>query len=306
MRSKPESGRLRRLAEKGLALLESCRLCPRACGKNRLEDERGRCLTGRLARVASFGPHFGEEAPLVGYGGSGTVFFSGCNLNCTFCQNSDISQGPGGRETGARDLAGIFLQVQEMGCHNLNLVTPTHVLPQILEALSLAVPEGLRVPIVWNCGGYESSEALALLDGVVDIYMPDLKFMDEEPSRAFLDAPDYPEAAQAAIKEMHRQVGDLVIDDQGLAVRGLLVRHLVMPDGLAGSDKAIRFLKEEISGNTYLNIMDQYRPCHRAIDDPRIGRRPERRLWIEACETARKQGLRLDGDGPKYASSGTG
>jgi putative pyruvate formate lyase activating enzyme len=230
----------------------------------------------------------------VGFQGSGTVFFCGCNLGCVFCQNADISQGPGGREVNAHELADIFIKIQDMGCANLNLVTPTHVLAQVLEALEIAVREGLALPLVWNCGGYESVAALSLLDGVVHIYMPDLKFMDEKPARDFCNAPDYHARAKQAIKEMHRQVGDLVLDETGLAVTGLLVRHLIMPGGLAGSERAIAFLAADISKNTYVNIMNQYRPCHLAYGDPQIGRPPQADLWLKAREMAIKTGLRLD------------
>jgi len=261
---------------------------------DRLADERGECRTGRYARIASVGPHFGEEAPLVGRHGSGTVFFCGCNLNCAFCQNADISQGPGGHPVDAAELAGVFLRVQELGCHNLNLVTPTHVTPQILEALELAVPQGLRLPIVYNCGGYEAQSTLALLDGVVDVYMPDLKFTDPGPARRLCRTPDYPERASAALTEMFRQVGDLVVDDDGLAVRGLLVRHLVMPDGLAGTEAAARLLAS-LSTDTYVNVMDQYRPCHRAHRHPDLGRRITHAEHQQAEELMRAAGLhRLD------------
>ncbi len=288
------SGLIGERIDKAVRQLASCRLCPRECGVNRLDGEMGECRTGRLARIASLGPHFGEEAPLVGFQGSGTVFFCGCNLGCVFCQNADISQGPGGREVNAQELADIFIKIQAMGCANLNLVTPTHVLAQVLQALEIAVREGLALPLVWNCSGYESVEALSLLDGVVHIYLPDLKFMDEKPARNFCHAPDYPARAKQAIKEMHRQVGDLVLDETGLAVTGLLVRHLIMPGGLAGSESAIAFLADDISKNTYVNIMNQYRPCHLACGDPQIGRAPQADLWLKARETAKKAGLRLD------------
>jgi putative pyruvate formate lyase activating enzyme len=222
------------------------------------------------------------------------VFFCGCNLGCVFCQNADISQGPKGRKVDANELADIFISIQDMGCANLNLVTPTHVLTQILEALEIAANEGLNLPLVWNCGGYESVEALSLLDGVVHIYMPDLKFMDPKPAQDYCHAPDYPERAKAAIGEMYRQVGDLVFDEKGLAVTGLLVRHLIMPGGLAGSEKAIAFLADDISKNTYLNIMDQYRPCHLAHGDAQIGRPPQPDLWFKARKIALQADLRLD------------
>jgi len=291
------SGGLRKRADEALEILRECSLCPRSCGADRTQDEEGVCSTGRLARVASKGPHFGEESVLVGSRGSGTVFFSGCNLNCVFCQNHDISQGPGGRKVEAAGLASMFMDVQNAGCHNLNLVTPTHVMPQILEALDLAAAQGLEIPVVWNSGGYESVKALKLLDGVVDIYMPDFKFTDKEPAARFCDAPDYAQHAKAALKEMHRQVGDLEVDENGIALKGLLVRHLVMPDGFAGSMEAIRFLSQEISPDTFINIMDQYRPCFEARSHQDINRYPEDRLIIEAKEAARLAGLRLDGEG---------
>ncbi|MBI5482188.1 MAG: radical SAM protein [Deltaproteobacteria bacterium] len=313
-------GVLQRRAAEAVARLSACDLCPRRCGVDRTAGSAGpegalgragpagvlgragpagvlgKCRTDRRARLCSFGPHFGEEDPLVGRHGSGTVFFAGCNLNCTFCQNCDISQGRGvGREVTAEQLAAVFIAVQGDGCHNLNLVTPTHVLAQILEALALACARGFALPVLWNCGGYESPEALALLDGIVDIYMPDLKFSDAAPARDFCDAPDYPEVARAAIGAMHRQVGDLVIDDAGLARRGLLVRHLVMPGGLAGTAVAMRFLAG-LSPRTYVNVMGQYRPEHRAGGHPVIGRRPTAAEMADAFAAARVAGLaRLDG-----------
>jgi putative pyruvate formate lyase activating enzyme len=262
---------------------------------DRLSNEQGDCATGRMARVSSVGPHFGEESPLVGRNGSGTVFFCGCNLNCDFCQNCEISQMPGGRETGAAELAEVFLHIQELGCHNLNTVTPTHVTPQILEALDLAAGQGLRLPLVYNCGGYESVDTLRLLDGVADIYMPDLKFTDTDPAKRFCDAPDYPEVARQAISEMHRQVGDLQMDENGVATRGLLVRHLVMPEHLQGSVEAARFLAG-LSPDTYVNVMAQYRPCHRADRHPQLCRSINQDEHQQAIQAMRDAGLsRLDG-----------
>jgi len=297
------AGLLARRAAEALAHLPACDLCPRRCGHDRTagvtragaDGARSTCRTGRWARLCSFGPHFGEEDPLVGRHGSGTVFFAGCNLNCTFCQNCDISQGPGvGREVSAAQLAAVFLAVEEDSCHNLNLVTPTHVLAQILEALQLACARGFALPVLWNCGGFESLEALRLLDGIVDIYMPDLKFADGAPATEFCGAPDYPEVARAAIAEMHRQVGELVLDETGLARRGLLVRHLVMPGGLAGTPAAMKFLAG-LSPRTYVNIMGQYRPEHRAAGHPVIGRHPSAVEMAEAYAAARAAGLtRLD------------
>lgn len=289
------AAQMRERAEGAAAHLAACDLCPRCCGADRPAGELGFCGIGRHALVASYGPHFGEERPLVGRGGSGTVFFSGCNLLCVFCQNDDISHSRQGREVNAEQLAGIFLAVAAAGCHNLNLVTPTHVVPQIIEALSLALAEGFELPIVYNTGGYDSPGTLRLLDGVVDIYMPDYKFSDPEPAARYLGAADYPQIVRAALKEMHRQVGDLVIDDRGVAVRGLLVRHLVMPFGRAGSEAALRFLAKEISLLTYINIMGQYHPCCRARQYDELARRPFPEELAEACAAARRVGLtRLD------------
>lgn len=242
-------------------MLGECRMCPRECGVNRLQDERGVCGVGRRAVVASYNPHFGEESPLVGQGGSGTIFFAGCNLGCRFCQNYDISHDAEAGVMAAPDeLAGVMLELQRQGCHNINLVTPSHVVAQILEALPVAVEHGLNVPLVYNTSSYDSLETVKLLDGLVDIYMPDVKMWGPSHAARFLGARDYPERARIAVREMHRQVGDLQMDNQGIAMRGLLVRHLVMPDGIAGTAKWMEFLAE-LSTDTYVNIMDQYRPC---------------------------------------------
>jgi putative pyruvate formate lyase activating enzyme len=224
----------------------------------------GFCRTGRAAKVASFTPHFGEESPLVGDCGSGTIFFSRCNLLCLFCQNFEISHEGAGEEVSDEQLAAMMMALQAHGCHNINFVTPSHVVPQILSALEIAVPQGLRIPIVFNSGGYDSPGTLKLLDGVVDIYMPDFKFWDPGVADRTCRAPDYPEVARAALREMHRQVGDLVLDERGLARRGLLVRHLVLPRGMADTRRVMRFIAQEISRDTYVNVMSQYRPCGRA------------------------------------------
>ena len=292
-------GELALRARKALDLSSPCRCCPRQCRVDRLRGEVGLCLMGRRARVASYGPHFGEEAPLVGAQGSGAVFFSGCNLRCAFCQNHDISHFPAGQEVTPRDLAGIMVQLQESGCHNINIVTPSHVLPQILEALLLAADMGLNVPLVYNSSGYDSLEALTLLRGVVDIYMPDVKFWDKEVSSRLCSAGDYPERTREAVREMHSQVGDLALDRQGVARQGLLVRHLVLPRGLAGTREWMRFLAKEISPGAYINLMDQYRPCGRVAADPDLMPELSRPLtadeFHQALEMAREQGLtRLD------------
>ncbi|MGE5247231.1 MAG: radical SAM protein [Verrucomicrobiota bacterium] len=277
--------------------LRACDICPRRCGVDRLRGERGVCGTGARAVVASYGPHFGEEAPLVGHAGSGTVFFSGCPLRCAICQNYDISHRIDGEDADVDRLAGIFLSIARMGCHNLNLVTPTHVTPQIVEALERASAHGFSLPVVYNCGGYERLETLRELEGVVDIYMPDLKFLSATSAALFCDAPDYPAVAREALREMARQVGPLVLDSRQLAVRGLLVRHLVMPGDASTTRDVIDFLAEEIGRDTYLNLMDQYRPCGNAGDFPGISRRISRTEWQDARAYAISRGLtRLDGE----------
>jgi len=247
------------------------------------------------AVVSSHGPHFGEERPLSGRHGSGTIFFTHCNLGCVFCQNYEISHLGMGEPVTPKKLAEIMIELEETGCHNLNLVTPTHVVPQILEALSLAVEMGFSLPLVYNCGGYESLDTLKLLDGIVDIYMPDFKFWDEKTSERLASAPDYPQVAREAIREMYRQVGDLTTNGEEIAKQGLLVRHLVLPSGLAGTGRVAGFLTREISSNTYVNVMDQYRPCYRADRYPDIARPLREKEFADAVEKAVNAGLcRLD------------
>ena len=274
------------------AILKSCRLCPRHCEVDRTADETGYCRTGKRSVVSSYSPHFGEENPLVGIHGSGTLFFTHCNLLCLFCQNYEISHRGEGREVAPDRLARMMLDLQETGCHNINFVSPSHVVAQIVEALPLAIAEGLRVPLIYNTGGYDAVETLKLLDGVFDIYMPDLKFMDGEVAEKFCRAGDYPEKAKAAIREMHRQVGDLMLNSQGIAERGLLVRHLVLPGELAGTREAMRFLAREISRNTYVNIMAQYRPCGQALEHPPLNRRITAAEYEEALRMAHEEGIR--------------
>ena len=252
----------------------------------------GYCGIGASAVVSSVGPHFGEEPPLVGRGGSGTIFLAGCSLLCIFCQNYDISHGRHGTPRTPADIAQMMLLLERRGCHNVNFVTPTHVMPRLLEAIMIARDGGLSVPVVWNCGGYESLEALRLLEGYVEIYMPDAKFGDAETARRLANAPDYPERMRAALKEMHRQVGDLVVE-RGVAKRGLLVRHLVMPGGGAETRAILDFLAEELSANSYVNVMGQYRPEFRARGDPVIGRCPTHEEIASARDHVRKRGLRL-------------
>jgi putative pyruvate formate lyase activating enzyme len=277
-------------------ILKSCALCPHGCKVDRTSGKTGICKTGDKPHVNSWGPHFGEESPLVGRFGSGTIFFSQCNLRCLFCQNWRISHLGEGDVITVERLAKIMMEVQGMGCHNINLVTPTHQMPMILHAMSIATEMGLNIPIVYNCGGYETLNALELLDGVVDIYMPDFKYSDSEMSFRYSKAKDYPQTAKAAIKEMHRQVGDLILDERGIAVKGLLVRHLVLHEGIAGTREAVRFIAEEISKNTYINIMDQYHPCYKAFEHPPLDRRITNMEYSGAIKMAIDAGLkRIDG-----------
>jgi putative pyruvate formate lyase activating enzyme len=285
-----ERGALRERVQTALARLQACTLCPLVCRANRLEGADGTCHVGRDALVSSLGPHFGEEEVLRGSRGSGTIFFAGCNLRCVYCQNYEISQLVLGTPTPPHDLARMFVRIQQLGCHNLNLVTPSHVIAQILEALELAIPQGFRLPLVYNTSGYDSVSALKLLDGVVDIYMPDLKYSDSGVAQRYSGVPHYWEVARKAFKEMHRQVGDLVIA-QGLAQRGVLIRHLVIPNRLAGSEQVLRFIAEEISRDSWVNLMDQYYPAHRAHAYPQLSRRITIAEYEEALDYAQRVGL---------------
>lgn len=277
-------------------MLESCRVCPRSCGVNRLAGEKGQCGIARQVLVSSYGPHFGEETPLVGRHGSGTIFFTRCNLNCVFCQNYTISQLGEGSPVSAAGLAHMMLSLQERGCHNINLVSPSHVVPHILEALVVAADGGLHLPLVYNSGGYDSLETIQLLDGIIDIYMPDMKYSDAAVAGELSGITDYPAVNRAAVREMHRQVGDLHVDEAGIARSGLLVRHLVLPGGLAGTRETAGFLAREISPDTYLNVMDQYRPYYRASEWPQLSRPPSRDEFDAAVEMAKSVGLsRLNG-----------
>lgn len=290
-----DNGELHRRVADAVASLACCRLCPRTCQANRLHDQLGTCHIGRYARVASYGPHHGEEDCLRGWGGSGTIFFAGCNLLCAFCQNWETSHECEGEIAAPEQLADMMLQLQAHGCHNINWVTPTHVVPQALEALAIAAERGLRLPIVYNTSGYDSVETLWLLDGVVDIYMPDFKFWDPETSERFLHARDYPEVARRALREMHRQVGILQLDAGGLARRGVLVRHLVMPNNLAGTRPIAEWLAHELSPETYINIMAQYRPAGEACCHADIARSITPAESRRADQAARTAGLqRLD------------
>lgn len=289
-------GQLKLRAEEAYRHLENCDLCARYCHVNRKQGIKGAvCRTGEKAIVHSFGPHHGEEDPLRGSRGSGTIFFSWCNLRCVFCQNWEISHKGIGAEASPEQLAEMMLELQAQGCHNINVVTPSHVVAQIIAAVAIAAGKGLRLPLVYNTGGYDSLEALKLLDGIIDIYMPDMKYGDSKLARKYSKIRDYTETNYYAIKEMHRQVGDLVIDESGIAQRGLLVRHLVLPNNIAGTRQVLQFLASEISDNTYINIMDQYRPCYRAHDYPAIDRPITREEYQKAIEESSDAGLhRLD------------
>ena len=288
-------GELKRRADEAFRRMEACTVCPHRCGVNRLRGQTGKCRTGLRARVCSFHPHFGEESPLVGRGGSGTIFFSWCNLHCHFCQNYEISQLGEGVEVEPESLARMMLELQAMGCHNINFVSPSHVVPQMLMGVYIAASRGLDLPLVYNTGGYDALDTLELLDGVCDVYMPDMKYADPDVAREHSEAEDYPSVNFAAVKEMHRQVGDLVLDKHGVAVQGLLVRHLVLPNGLAGTGEVVRFLADAISKDTYINVMDQYRPCYRAANIPTLNRRITVAEHAEAVRLAEEAGLhRLD------------
>ena len=290
------SGELAQRVKRAYQHLEDCDLCARYCHMNRRQTIKGAvCRTGERAIVNSFGPHHGEENPLRGWRGSGTIFFSWCSLRCVFCQNWEISQKGMGKEVEPAQLAEMMLQLQDQGCHNINLVTPSHVVAQIIAAVEIAARQGLNLPLVYNSGGYDSPEALALLDGIIDIYMPDMKYGDSKLARQYSKVRNYVEVNFAAVKEMHRQVGDLQLDANGIALRGLLVRHLVLPANIAGTDKVLAFLAQKISTHTYLNLMDQYYPCYRADDYPLLARPITQAEYDQALQLAQHYGLqRLD------------
>ncbi len=290
------SGELKKRVELAQIHMKNCDLCPRYCHVDRYQGSQGAiCRTGELAVVHSFTPHHGEEQPLSGWTGSGTVFFSHCNLRCLFCQNWDISHKGMGVETSTEKLAGMMLSLQQLGCHNINFVSPSHVVAQIIEAVLLAAEGGLRLPLVFNTGGYDSIEALGLLDGIIDIYMPDMKYADADIAHRYSRIKEYPTINQRAVKEMHRQVGDLILDEQGIAKRGLLIRHLVLPNRLAGANELMAFIAQELSKDTYINIMAQYHPCYRADDHPPLDRPINQHEYLQAVEIAHRHGLhRLD------------
>lgn len=286
------SGELRDRSIEALRRLADCDLCANRCRVNRIADpERARCRTGEQAVVCSVGPHHGEERPISGHRGSGTIFFSWCNLGCVFCQNWQISHRGEGLEMDCETLADRMLSLQAAGCHNINFVSPSHVIPQILAALAIAAEQGLKLPLVYNSGGYDSAAGLALMDGVIDIYMPDMKFADSRLAAPYLGVGDYAEVNRAAVLEMHRQVGDLALDATKVARRGLLVRHLVLPEDLAGTEQTLIFIAEQVSRDTYVNLMDQYRPCFQAHRFPGLDRRPSRSEFHRARAIAKRLGL---------------
>ncbi|MCL0048748.1 radical SAM protein [Dehalococcoidia bacterium] len=278
-------------------ILECCVLCPRECRKNRLKGEEGYCRSGEEIVVSAIHPHFGEEEPLVGRGrpwgvrGSGTIFLTGCNLGCVYCQNYDISHLGHGSRVSVEELSRGMMHLQDMGCHNINLVTPTHFVPQLVKSIRIAIERGLRLPIVYNCGGYEDASTIRLLEGIIDIYMPDMKYSDPQNARRYSNAADYFIRCREAVREMHRQVGDLQLDSRGIAQRGLLIRHLILPNGLAGSREILRFIAEEISKDSYVNIMFQYRPIFKAGEYEELNRRPTLDEYREAVAMAQDFGL---------------
>jgi len=287
-----DQGELARRIEQAYSIFNQCELCPRQCGANRLEGEQGFCQAGAMLKVHSSQPHFGEEISLVGQKGSGTVFFSSCNLRCVFCQNWPIAHKGYGKTVQDADLADMMLHLQKIGCHNINLVTPTHVMPNILNATRIAFKKGLRLPLVYNTSGYERPEILQLLDGIVDLYLPDMKFMDADKAEKYLgQAADYPEVSQQAVMEMHRQVGLHRVNSDGVAVRGLMIRHLVMPNRAAGTEKFVRWVAGNLPASTYVNIMHQYYPDHEAFDYPEIWRRINVNEYLEAMRWADQYGL---------------
>jgi len=295
-----ETGELEKRINVLYKILENCTLCPRECRKDRLKGEKGFCRMGKELVISAVHPHFGEEPELVGNrvfclvtgkGGSGTIFLAGCNLLCVFCQNWEISHLCQGEKMEPEELAKRMIYLQEKGCYNINFVTPTHFIPQIVASVKEACKMGLKLPLVYNCGGYEKVETLRLLEGIFDIYMPDIKYSDPEVARKYSNAEDYFEVAKKALKEMHRQVGDLKVNEEGVAFRGLIVRHLVLPNGLAGSKKVLEFIAKDISKDTYVNIMDQYRPEYKAFEFEELSRHPTFSEYMEVINMAKRLGL---------------
>ena len=287
-----KEGKLAQRIKQAYAVFENCQLCPRKCGVNRQKGEKGFCRAPVKPVIFSYHPHFGEEMSLVGGKGSGTIFFSNCNLRCVFCQNWPIAHEGRGKEVQDEDLADMMLHLQKIGCHNINLVTPTHVMPNILNATQIALKKGLRLPLMYNTSGYERIEILKILDGIVDIYKPDMKYMDADKAAKYsAGASDYPEVTKRAILEMHRQVGVLKLDKQGIAIRGVIIRHLVMPNRVAGTEKFLKWVAEALPKSTYVNIMAQYRVEYKAYDYPEIARGITAQEFLEAMDSAEKYGL---------------
>jgi putative pyruvate formate lyase activating enzyme len=285
------NGKLEKLIEQTFKLLEYCEICSRRCKVNRLKGQLGFCKTGLKPKVCSFMPHHGEEPPISGERGSGTIFFSHCNMACAYCQNYEFSQKGEGREVDFADLAGFMLELQQLGCHNINLVTPTHVMPQILKALHIAISKGLNLPLVYNTGGYELAQMIRLLDGIIDIYLPDMRYADTDMSIKYSNAPDYPKYNQAAVKEMHRQVGVADIDEKGIIKKGVIIRHLVLPNNIAGTAKTMKFIAQELSKDTYISLMSQYTPYYKAHEFKDISRRITFEEYEEAENFMHKYGL---------------
>jgi putative pyruvate formate lyase activating enzyme len=283
---------LKKRIERLFKILESCEICPRKCHVNRLKGEKGYCQLGYLPMVSAYHPHFGEETPLVGKYGSGTIFMTSCNLSCVYCQNYEISQLRIGEEVSFERLAEMMIELQNLGCHNINLVTPTPQVPAILKSLEIAIEKGLKIPLVYNTSSYDSLEVLKLLDGIIDIYLPDARYSDDKVALKYSNAPNYFEIMKAVIKEMHRQVGDLIVNEEGIAIRGLIIRHLVLPNKLAGSEKIFEFIAKEVSKNTFINIMDQYWPAYKAHQYPELSRRITKEEFQEAINLAKKFGLK--------------
>jgi putative pyruvate formate lyase activating enzyme len=286
-----QNGNLEKIIQKAWDKLESCCICPRKCGVNRLKNEKGYCRTGLRPKVCSFMAHHGEEPPISGKAGSGTIFFSGCNMACVYCQNYEFSQQGEGREVDSSQLASFMLQLQKSGCHNINLVTPTHVMPQILKGLSLAIPGGLKIPLVYNTSGYELPEIIHLLEEIVDIYLADMRYADPDFSIKYSDARDYPKYNQEAVRQMHRQVGVAQIDNQGIIKKGVIIRHLVLPQRIAGTQEIMRFIARQISQETYISLMSQYNPYYQAQKFKEISRRVTAEEYLEAQATMNKLGL---------------
>jgi putative pyruvate formate lyase activating enzyme len=286
-----KTGELKKRIKALNEILKECKLCPRECGVNRLEGETGVCKGGAELMVSSVSPHFAEEPPLVGFHGSGTIFLTHCNLRCVFCQNYDISHLGKGHITTSSGMANDMLRLQKMGCHNINFVTPTHYVPQIVASLPEAIDSGLNVPLVFNSGGYESLEVIRLLQGIIDIYMPDVKYSDGRVAKKYSNSPDYPDIIKKVLLGMYRQVGDLKTNQDGIAERGLLIRHLVMPGGMAGTEALMEFVATDISKDSYVNIMAQYRPMYRADEFPELNRKITIQEYQEAIAIATKAGL---------------